>query len=340
MRVAVIGAGLIGKERIKSIKYIHDNINTNVELCSIYEPNEAAISKLEEADRKLVCSNVAEALAQKPDWVFVCTPHDVVIPIIKNAFENGANVLVEKPLGRSLQECEAILENKPANRNLYVGFNYRFFDGVEAALLDCKNGKFGKLISVNMILGHGNSPGMEKSWKLNLEKCGGGCLIDPGVHLLDLLLQISNGELKIEGAKSWSGFWNTGIEEETHFIFSDTNKTIFNVQISLNRWKSTFRIEINGSEGYGIVEGRGKSYGGQSYRTGKRWGWQAGCSQAASEEIVIKDSDVEQSFTKEILSIFGIQENIPTTLKSPSYTCSDVEASNVMKLLEKCREKL
>lgn len=75
-----------------------------------------------------------------------------------------------------------------------------------------------------------------------------------------------------------------------------TKKTIFNTQISLNRWRSTFKIEVNGTEGYGVVEGRGKSYGPQSYRTGTRWGWQSGKSQAQSEILMVDKDPCEDSF--------------------------------------------
>ena len=47
---------------------------------------------------------------------------------------------------------------------------------------------------------------------------------------------------------------------------------IYNLQISKVRWTSTFRIEVNGSKSYGLVEGRNGHYGKQSYWVGTHVG--------------------------------------------------------------------
>ena len=333
MNILIVGAGLIGCERIAAVKKISEMTQGKISLMGVYEPDPERRALAEKKFQAPMVDNSDVALQQRPDWVFICTPHDVVIPIIQQAFKVDANVLVEKPLGRSLKECQKITGNKPHHCKLYVGFNYRFFAGIEAALMDCKEKKFGKLISVNLTLGHGNSPGMEKSWKLDPIRCGGGCLIDPGVHLLDLILKISSGPLFLDSAKSWSGFWNTGIEEESHILLHDVSGTIFNAQVSLNRWKSTFRLEINGVEGYGIVEGRGRSYGPQSYRTGVRWGWLSGKSQDESEITVIDKDNGEDSFFKETLAVLGESTSIVVP-------CNHTEAEEVMELLEECRKAI
>ena len=332
MKVLIVGAGLIGCERIAAIKKIR---KTHPDICLLgaYELSPERRDAVSSKYQISMFSDLNVALHYRPDWVFICTPHDVVIPILKSSFDIGANVLIEKPLGRSLKECQEIIDIKPASCQLYAGFNYRFFAGVEALLQDCKKNKFGKLISVNLTLAHGNAPGMEKSWKLDPVKCGGGCLIDPGVHLLDLINQLATGTVYVDSVKSWSGFWNTGIEEEAHLLLHDSNGTIFNTQISLNRWKSTFILEVNGTEGYGMVEGRGRSYGAQSYRTGVRWGWLSAKSQAESETIVINNDNCEDSFFKETLAVLGLVEHYPL----PN---SHIEALSVMELLDKCQQEI
>ena len=40
-------------------------------------------------------------------------------------------------------------------------------------------------------------PGQEKTWKLNEERAGGGCLIDPGIHLLDLCMLLAPDGLEV-----------------------------------------------------------------------------------------------------------------------------------------------
>ena len=129
-------------------------------------------------------------------------------------------MLIEKPMGRDAGEALALMAAAQRPGQLRVGLNYRFFDGVEALLADVRAGNFGELISLDVVLGHGGSPGDERSWKLDPVRAGGGCLIDPGIHVLDLLLQIAGPEVEVVGARTWSGFWNTGIEEEAHLLFA------------------------------------------------------------------------------------------------------------------------
>ena len=83
-----------------------------------------------------------------------------------------------------------------------------------------------KLISVSMILGHGRS----RAWKrpgssiLQLRQ-EGVFLIDPGIHLLDLINVINDfKEMSVVGASAWQGFWKSRIEEEAHVLLRSTSR--------------------------------------------------------------------------------------------------------------------
>jgi predicted dehydrogenase len=339
MRIAIVGAGLIGKERIDAACRLRSETAGWVDPCLVFDPSSAQLKTVRTGIP--VSSNPNSIVDAAPDWLVVCTPHDIAPAIAKQTLGRGINVLLEKPLGRNLDECDAIIASRRDGARLNVGFNYRFYPGIEAAILDAQAGRFGALISVNMVLGHGNSPGMDKSWKLDPVRCGGGCLIDPGVHALDLALLLSTGELSVVTARSWNGFWNTGIEEEAHLLLTDSRGVIFNLQLSLNRWRSTFRLEINGTDGYAVVEGRGRSYGPQSYRVGRRWGWQSGVSQAESEVVVINRDPGTNSFLRETAIALGIPQAQSAAVDGKSLqACSYQEARQVMVLLDRVRKVL
>ena len=339
MKIGIIGAGLIGAERADALLKLSKFTSGKIMLTKVVDVDSKALKSIHEKFGIQVSNDVMSIFNEKLDWIFICTPHIFIKPLVLKCFEHGFHVLVEKPLGRSLLECDEILGKKPEHINLMVGFNYRFFNGVEAMLTDLRNKKFGKLISVNMVLGHGNSPGMENSWKLNKEQCGGGCLIDPGIHLIDLARIISNSSLlRFRGGSSWAGFWKTGIEEEAHILLSNDNNVIFNLQISLNRWRSSFFVEVNGEDGYGILEGRGRSYGLQSYKTGRRWAWMGGINQAESETLVVEPYLADDSFLKETASILDIKNvtdfSSPESFQNP---CNYLEARENMNILNMCQ---
>lgn len=287
MKVVVVGMGAIGKGRTKVLTELGEEV---IPVDPLYYE-----------------MSYKEALTFNPDWIFVCTPHDTSIDYVRFGLEDGCNVLVEKPYLGDL---------KPTN----VGLNYRFYKGVRQLLDDMGNELFGQLISVNMILALGDAPGSEETWRLNPIRAGRGAMLDPGIHLIDLAMLMTDGNLSIIDSKSVKNFWRTGIEEETHLIAWDyrfinnvdkqDRNTIYNIQASVCRWRNNFRIEVNGTDGYGVVEGRGRNYGNQTYRRGKRWGWQSGKSQKNSEELVV-DYDGGDSFLEETKAVLygcnGIQ---------------------------------
>ena len=119
-------------------------------------------------------------------------------------------------------------------------------------------------------------------------------------------------------------------DEEMHSILSDDNGTIYNIQVSLNRWRSTFRFEINGDKGYCVVEGRGRSYGQQTYTTGERWGWSKYNKNQKDTEI-IKSCDTSKSFIDETIAVLKLKD-------SKIIPCDDLQVTEVMRLLELCRK--
>ncbi|MFA5012367.1 MAG: Gfo/Idh/MocA family oxidoreductase [Ignavibacteria bacterium] len=326
MRIEIAGIGLIGKERLAALDRLRKE-EFDVEITGIFDPYSKEIQALSEEYGVNVTGSFEKMIEAKPDWIFIATPHDTAVELTKKSLENNINVLIEKPLGRNLKEAKEIYEMSRSKDDVWVGFNYRFFDGVNALLKDTLAGKFGKLISINFVLGHGSSPNIKDGWKLDPEKAGGGCLIDPGIHFIDLARIFTKGNLDIINGMLWNGFWKTGIEEECH-LFLNGEGCIINMQISIVKWRSTFRIEVNGEEGYGIVDGRNRSYGKQTYITGKRWGWQNAKSQKDSE-LLICDSDGEDVFYKETRALLFPDNN---DIIKP---CNLIEGLKNMELLEK-----
>lgn len=304
------GAGAIGKERISALLKLKEQ-GWNIGNIYSYDPKHANNQK------GVMAINENFIIFDKIDWVFIATPHHVVNDWVEIVSQWGSKILIEKPLGRNYEEARLIFSHSP---NIYVGFNYRFHMGIQRLREDILSNTFGKIISINMILGHGGKPEDKDSWKLDSIKGAPDALLDPGIHFLDLLNFFFPRRAIPQYCKSWSGFWGTGIKEEIHLIL-DINGFPVNLQSSIVKWRNTYRIEINGTEGYGIVEGRGKNYGLQSYHRGNRWGWQNGKSQRESEELVTID-DCENSFYYETKSLlFGGSDN-----------CDSIDALDTMKL--------
>lgn len=325
IRVAVMGCGGMGQKRIQALKML--------------EAEKSPVKYIGVSDeaRYLDYESLDDILLDKPDWILVCLPHDVAVDVAEKILNTTAcNVFMEKPMGRNLEEAERLhtvgyrATPKPGAMHLqprlFVGMNYRFYPGVIALMKDLKSGYFGDLISVEMTLGHGGKPGDEKTWKLN-PKRNGGALLDPGIHLLDLAAQVCGpGPAELHKSETF-GFWDTGIDEEVLLSGIIRERCLLTLTSSIVRWRNTFRIQVNGTDGYGIVERRGGNYGPQTYRRGKRWGWMNSGSHWP-EDWVVRQANCETVFADELRELFWPSGNEP-------HVCTSVEALETMKLYDR-----
>jgi len=66
------------------------------------------------------------------DLVLIAVHDRFHVPLARKALAAGKHVLVEKPLGVTVEECEQLRDFLPGNRILAVGCNRRFLPGVRA----------------------------------------------------------------------------------------------------------------------------------------------------------------------------------------------------------------
>lgn len=327
--INLIGAGLIGVERMKALQSLQKR-DYPIVLKYVFDPYQPKLMNYAATYGFKPVSTIEEMLDIPCDLLVIACPHDVATELTCRALMAGHAVLLEKPMGRFLEEAEAIAQSAiKGNGRLWLGLNYRFMPGLASLRQDLLMHRFGQLISLNMKIGHGGSPGDEKTWKLDSTRCGGGALLDPGIHMIDLMRYFFGVLPTLVSVQSWSGFWKTGIEEEVSLMFHHDG-TLIHLQISLVNWVSTFEVMALGTDGYGKVVGRGRSYGSQIYRRGQRWGWRGSKSQSASEEEVVNDS-CENSFADEMAGILGMPSLVAgTTVELP-------QALELMQFYEQCR---
>jgi len=330
IRVGVIGAGLIGRERLEAIKELRAR-NYPVTIAGVFDASTELTQKASADFDTQGHDNLDSFLSADYDLNVIALPHDISVPVALRALKGRGLVLLEKPMGRDLREASELFQ--AGGDRLKIGFNYRFYPGIRQAIKDAQNKRFGETITVEFLLGHGCFPGQEKTWKLNEERAGGGCLIDPGIHLLDICLLLAPDGLEVAGGTSWSGFWKTGIEEDVNLLLRGKTFSI-SLHVSIVLWRSVFRMAVHGTDGYGIVTGRNRSYGPQRYSTGQRWGWQTAPSQAASESVEIESVGADV-FTDELEALL-----FPSEKDCWPQPAASADALRVMELLDEIRKEL
>jgi len=115
------------------------------------------------------------------DAVIVATPNSSHLEIALEAAENGKHLLVEKPLGRTVEEAGRIVS--AARRwgvNLMVGHSFRYHPMTTATIKYV--GELGRVFLASMCKRQSTATG----WRLDRGEFG-GVIMDVGVHLFDLI---------------------------------------------------------------------------------------------------------------------------------------------------------
>lgn len=123
------------------------------------------------------------------DAVCVCTPNHLHAAVAIRALENGKHIIVEKPIGTSVDEGRRILETAArfGKSNIAMtAFSSRFTGPAQLLRRAVDEGQLGEIYYAKAsYLRRQGIPGYG-TWFTSKEHAGGGALIDLGVHVLDI----------------------------------------------------------------------------------------------------------------------------------------------------------
>lgn len=298
VRVLVVGHGLIGRQRAAALREIASR--RPVTLAGTVDP------LLVEGAAEPHWSALADVPGDAYDAAVIAVPHHLARPTALAILATRKPVLVEKPLGLTADEAREIAAAaEGAALPSLVGFNYRFLPMVREIVAAADAGQLGALRSIDIVLGHGGHPGSAQGWKLSPEEAGGGVLLDPGVHVIDIARRLAPG-LAPAFAAATDGFWGTGVEEDAVAVLTEGD-LIATLRVSHVRWVNTLSVQVTGVDGYAIGTGRGGTYGPQRVRFGRRWGWRDGSGRAQREtERVLDLGSEDRSLPDELDAVTAL----------------------------------
>jgi predicted dehydrogenase len=127
------------------------------------------------------------------DGVVIATPSALHAVQTRTALERGLAVFCQKPLARTRAEVEALVTlARRQDRLLAVDLSYRFVRAFETLRQFTADGGVGELRAIDLTF-H-NAYGPDKPWYYTRTLSGGGCVLDLGIHLADLLLRLCDGD--------------------------------------------------------------------------------------------------------------------------------------------------
>lgn len=151
-RVAIVGYGLIATDKYIPIFQRLKHRARIVGLCDLDE------DVLRKAAAKFGVSNAykdfSEMLSeQRPDLVIICTPPRTHAGLAVKAMQEGAHVLVEKPMATSTADCDSMVDASiQYGKKLGVMHNQIFNPAVEQARHIVSADRFGRFLGMRILL--------------------------------------------------------------------------------------------------------------------------------------------------------------------------------------------
>lgn len=183
--------------------------------------------------------------------VYLATPVDQHVPQAMAALNAGKHVLVEKPLGLSGEECQALLSLAAGTRRV-AGCSYyrrcssRFAHASELLA----TGELGEIVLVRMAYRAWFNPSAEdpKRWRVQKSSSGGGPLADVGSHMLDLLIGLLGMPRTVVAAVR-TLVQPYAVEDSAGLVFELQNGALATGSFHWNSKTWTHEFEIVGTEG-------------------------------------------------------------------------------------------
>jgi predicted dehydrogenase len=206
IRVGLIGAGGIARAHLPGYM-LAPNV---IRLVAVSDIDAAACAAVARDVGELKSYDDARELLASPDVdaVDICTPHDQHRDLAIAAAEAGKHVLLEKPMGCSLRECEEIVEAcDRAGVTLMIGQNLRYLPSYRGAKALIDQGALGRVWSgvIEEFLATDASPRPRtaRAWYTDGKRAGGGVFITQSTHHIDLFRYFF-GEVDRVSAQTWT----------------------------------------------------------------------------------------------------------------------------------------
>ncbi len=134
MKVLMVGLGSAGQRHVRNLRALLGSevefLAYRVRKLSRVLTTRMAIEPESDVEQKYqihAYSSLDQALARKPDAVFVCNPNSLHIPVALEAARAGCHLFIEKPLSHTFEGVQELLDVVERQRlTALVGFQLRF----------------------------------------------------------------------------------------------------------------------------------------------------------------------------------------------------------------------
>lgn len=195
LKVALIGVGGMGSVHFNAYKNMK-----NIEFAAVCDVRTDMLKeKTEGMDIKLY-SDFGELLKnENPDIVDICTPTYLHKEMSIAALESGANVICEKPMALTAEDCKSVINAAQKSGKLFMAAHVvRFMNAYIYLRNVIKSEKYGKLFRLDMKRASGIPHWSWEDWMLDREKSG-HVVVDMMIHDIDFIQDVFGLPQDIQG---------------------------------------------------------------------------------------------------------------------------------------------
>jgi predicted dehydrogenase len=245
----MIGSGLIaGKKHIPAFQRVKET----ADLLAICDLNfEAAKQVAARFGIPKAYGNVAEMLAaEKPDLVDICTPPATHTKVAVQAMQAGANVLIEKPMALTVEDCDRIVDaSRQYGVKVCVGHSDLFYEPFMKARALVGNGAIGRFRGMRILLSTPTDymTSRPEHWA---HKLPGGVIGESGPHVVYMTQAFLSGihTVSVDAVKLMPEFpWSRFEDYRINFI---GNEGMSSAMLTYATMQWMARVELLGDEGF------------------------------------------------------------------------------------------
>lgn len=193
---------------------------------------------------------------EKIDLAIVCTPHPFHLNPTIEAANAGANILVEKPLAATLEDCDKMIAAcHHAGVKLGVISQRRWYEPVKRVKDAIDAGKIGKPVfgTINMLGWRDKDYYDADEWRGTWKMEGGGVLVNQAPHQLDILVWYMGEIEEVYGQRQNLNHSYIEVEDTAVAIIKFKNGGLGNIIVSNSQKPGIYgKVHVHGENGASV----------------------------------------------------------------------------------------
>ncbi len=255
VRFALVGCGVIAPTHVRALQQLAGR--AELVYCSDVDPARAAALAEEFG---LEAADYAHVLADPTiDAVVVCTPSGRHAEVGVPALLAGKHVVVEKPMEVTLEACDRLLAAaQQTGTTLAVISQHRFDSASTRTKQAVDAGDLGRLVLADCRVPWFRTQEYYDSgdWRGTVELDGGGCLINQGVHTLDLLRWICGPVSSVYAQTATATHERIEVEDVVCATLVFASGALGTVMASTSAYPGfPARLAVHGTLGGAVIDG-------------------------------------------------------------------------------------